>query len=77
MREISIGAILKNPEMLRLAPDYFKAKNMCKRAVKKLPFLIRNVPDRYKNQKMCGNAILENLWLGVININNVKHLKKS
>ena len=77
MREISIGAIIKNPEMLRFAPDHLKTKNMCKDAVKKLPFLIRNFPDRYKDQEMCCNAILENVWLGLININNVNHLKKS
>ena len=43
--EISIGAIMKNPEMLRVVPDHLKTKKICNRAAKKLPFVIRNVPD--------------------------------
>ena len=34
-----IGAIIKNPETLRLVPDHLKTKMMCKNAVKKLPFV--------------------------------------
>ena len=33
MREISIGAITKNPEKLIFAPDHLKTKNMCKISV--------------------------------------------
>ena len=36
--KISIGAIMKNPEMLRLVPNHFKIKKMCKHKVKKLSF---------------------------------------
>ena len=43
--KISIGAIIKHPEMLRFVPDCHKTKNMCKNDVKKLPFVIRYVPD--------------------------------
>ena len=38
--KISIGAIIKNLEMLKSVPDQLKTKNMCKHAVKKLPFII-------------------------------------
>ena len=31
----SIGAITKNPEMLRFIPDHLKIKKVCKHAVKK------------------------------------------
>ena len=43
--KISIGAIMKNPKMLRFVSDHLKTKKMCKHAVKKLPFKIRYVPD--------------------------------
>ena len=43
--KISIGAILRNPEMLIVDPDPLKTKKMCKIAVKKLPFVIRYVSD--------------------------------
>ena len=46
--KISIGAIIKNTEMLKFVPDYLKTKKMCKHAVKKLLFVIRHIPDRYK-----------------------------
>ena len=36
---------LKNPEMLRFAPDHLKTKQMCKHAVKKFLFVIRYVSD--------------------------------
>ena len=57
---ISIGAVMKNPEMLQFVPDYFKTKKLCKHAVKKLPFVIRDVPDQYKAPQMCDKAVLEN-----------------
>ena len=43
---ISIGTVMKNPEMLKFIPDHFKTKKMCKHAVKKLPYLLRYVPDQ-------------------------------
>ena len=45
---ISIGTVMKNPEMLKFVPDHPKTKKMGKPAVKELPFVIRYVPDRYK-----------------------------
>ena len=51
---------MKNPEMLKFAPDHLKTTKMCKHAVKKLHYLLRCVPDKYKTQKMCDKAILEN-----------------
>ena len=42
--KISIGTIMKDPEMLKFVADYFKTKKMCKHTVKRLPFLIRSVP---------------------------------
>ena len=36
--KISIGEIMKNPEMLRLLSGHLKTKKMCNHAVKKLPF---------------------------------------
>ena len=40
---VSIGALIKDPETLRLVPDHLKTKNMSKHAVKKLPFIIKYV----------------------------------
>ena len=34
---ISTGAIIKYPEMLRFVPDHVKTEKTCKNAVKKLP----------------------------------------
>ena len=48
---ISIGTVIKNPEMLKFVPGHLKTKKMCKHAVKNLPFLIRYVPDKYKTQQ--------------------------
>ena len=45
---ISIGTVMKNPEMLKFVSDHLKTKNMCKHAIKKLPYLLRYVPDQYK-----------------------------
>ena len=42
---ISIGTVMRNPEMLKFVPDHLKTKKMCKHAVKKLPYLLRYVPD--------------------------------
>ena len=47
---ISIGTVIKNPEMVKFVPDYFKTKKMCKHAVKKLPYLLTYVPDKYKTK---------------------------
>ena len=58
--KISIRAIIKNPEMLKLIPDYLKTKTMCKNKVTKLSFAIIYVPDQYKTQKMCEKVILDN-----------------
>ena len=41
--KISIGAIIKDPEILRLVRDNRKTKKMCKHAVKKLTSLIKYV----------------------------------
>ena len=43
---ISIGTVMKNPEMLKFVPDHPKTKKMCKLAFKKLPYLFRYVPDQ-------------------------------
>ena len=48
---ISIGTIIKNPEIIKFVPDHVKTKKMCKHAVKKLHYLLRYVPDQYKTQK--------------------------
>ena len=53
--KISIGTIIKNPEMLNSFQITLKL-TLCKHAVKKLPFKIRYVPDQYKNQQMCDKA---------------------
>ena len=34
----NIGAVMKNPEMLKCVLDHLKTKNMCRHAVKKLPY---------------------------------------
>ena len=36
--KISNGAIIKDPEMLRIVPDHLKTDKMCKHTVKMLPF---------------------------------------
>ena len=43
--KISIGAIIKNPELLKLVPCHLKNKEMCQNIAKKLPFVIRYVSD--------------------------------
>ena len=57
---ISIGTVMKNPEMLKFVPDRLKTKKKGKHGVKQLPYLLRYVPDQYKIQQMCDKAILEN-----------------
>ena len=42
---ISIGTVIRNPEMVKFVPDHLKTKKICKHAVKKLPFVIKYVPD--------------------------------
>ena len=32
---ISIGTVMKNPDVLKFLPNYLKTKKMCKHAVKK------------------------------------------
>ena len=34
--KISIGIIMRNPEMLKFIPNHLKTKKMCKHAVKKI-----------------------------------------
>ena len=57
---ISIGTVMKNPEMLKFVLDHLKIIKMCKYAFKVLPYLLRYVSDKYKTQEMCDKAILEN-----------------
>ena len=57
---ISIGTVMRNPEMLKIVPDHLLTKKICKLAVEKLPFLIRCAPDHNMIQQMCDKAILEN-----------------
>ena len=46
--KISMGVVMRNPEMLKFVPNHLKTKKMFKNAVKKLSFVIRYVLDRYK-----------------------------
>ena len=39
--KISIGTVMKNPEMLEIVPDHLKSRKMCKHAVKKSPYLLK------------------------------------
>ena len=56
--KISIGAVIKNPEMLKFVPDYLKIKQMCNLAVKKLSFIIRYVSDQYKTEKIYDKLLI-------------------
>ena len=47
--KISIGAIIKNSELIKIVPDHLKTKKMCKNAVKKSKFVMY-VFDQYKRQ---------------------------
>ena len=42
---ISIGTVMKNPEMLEFVADYLKTKKLCNHSFKKLPYLLRYVPN--------------------------------
>ena len=55
--DISIGTVMKNPEIIKFVPDHLITKNLCKHAVKKLPYLLRYVPDQYKTQQMYEKAV--------------------
>ena len=39
--QISIRAIMKNPEILKFVPDHLTIKKVCKHAIKKIPFVIK------------------------------------
>ena len=54
---ISIGAIIKNPETLKFVPGHLKNKKMCSHAGKKLLFIIRYVIEQYETQKMCDKLM--------------------
>ena len=54
---ISIGTVMRNPEMLKFVTDHLKTKKMCKHAVKRLPYPLRYVPDQYKTHQMCDKAV--------------------
>ena len=56
----SIGEIIKDLEILRLAPNDLKIEKMYKHVVKMLPFLIKYVPELDKTQRMCDKVILQN-----------------
>ena len=36
--KISIGTVIKNPEMIKFVPDHLNTKKICKTAVKKISF---------------------------------------
>ena len=57
--KLSIGTIIKNPEIIRFVPDHLKTKKMFKHTVKKFPFVIRDVSDLCKTQRMYDKAIIE------------------
>ena len=55
--DISIGTVMKNPEIIKFVTDHLKTKKLCKHAVKKLPYLLRYVSDQYKTQQMYEKAV--------------------
>ena len=60
--KISVGAAMKNLEMLKVIPDHLKSE---KRVVMQFFFfffffVIRYIPDKYNTKYMCNKAILEN-----------------
>ena len=57
--QISIEAIIKDPEMLEFVNDHLNTKKMCKHTVRMLPFLIKYLPDQYKTQRMSDKIILD------------------
>ena len=50
---ISIGTVMKNPEMLKFVPD----QEMCNKAVDNYPHTLRFVPECYKTQVMCDKVV--------------------
>ena len=48
--KISIGAVMKNPEMFKFVSDHLKTKKMYKHAVT----FCESVHDLYINKKMCN-----------------------
>ena len=62
---INIGAIIKDPEMLRFVHDHLKTKMMCKYKTRQMceDVILENggtlkfVPDCYKNRKVCNKAV--------------------
>ena len=58
--KISIGTVMRNPEVKKVIPYHLKTKKIYNHAYKKLILLIRYVPDQYKTQQICVEAILEN-----------------
>ena len=59
--KISIGAIMKNLQLLRFVPDHVKTKIISKHVVKKLIFAIRFVLDWYKIDCFWATNISGNL----------------
>ena len=57
--KISLGAVMRNPEILKFVSDHLKNKKMCKHAYKTLPFVLRQVPDQYKAQQRSNEAVLK------------------
>ena len=56
---ISIGAAMKNPEMLKFIPGHLKTKKkMCKDAVKKLPYLLRYVHESLAALKLIPDGFV-------------------
>ena len=49
--KISIGPIIKKPEMLKFGSDHLKTKFICKNAVNKVPLVITYVPEPYQTQE--------------------------
>ena len=56
--KISIGTVMRNPEMFKFVPDHLKTKTCVSMQLKDYLFLIRYVPDQYKTQQMCDKSIL-------------------
>ena len=47
----NIGAIIRDPEVLRFDSDHLKTKQMRKNAVEKLPFVIKYASNCYKTKE--------------------------
>ena len=57
--KINIGAVIKNPEMLKFIPVHLKTTQLCKHAVKNHSFT-KICFWSIKNQQIYDNAILKN-----------------